>query len=152
METSRVGRDPYEPYRIRVLMDGRAVAGFSKVSALKRVAPDAARTQPNFGRTEFEAITVERGVTHDPEFEGWARLAWKGAGGIDPRRPMKKVRRDLVIEVRDEAGRVSTRYQIFRCWVSAFAGSPHLEASLNAVAIDSMKIENEGWEREQVSG
>jgi phage tail-like protein len=91
-------------------------------------------------------------VTHDPEFESWARHAWQGSGGIDPRRPMKKTRRDLVIEVYDEAGRVATRYQVFRCWVSAFRGPAHFEASVNAVAIESMKIENEGWEWEKVNG
>ena len=72
--------DPYKNFKFRVKWDGRYVAGVSKVGGLKRTTevvkhreggdPSSSRKSP--GRTEYEAITLERGVTHDVEFEKWA--------------------------------------------------------------------------------
>ena len=64
------------------------VAGASKVGGLKKTTevvkhregadPSTSRKSP--GRTEFEAITLERGVTHDPDFEEWANLVYSTNG------------------------------------------------------------------------
>jgi phage tail-like protein len=69
------------------------VAGVSKVSALKRTTdvvehreggdPSTVRKSP--GQTKFEAVTLERGVTHDPDFEQWAGKVWNFAPAWDRR-------------------------------------------------------------------
>jgi len=82
--------DPYMPFNFRVKWDGRYVAGVSKVSMLKRTTevvkhreggdPSSSRKSP--GRTEYEPITLERGVTHDTEFEKWANKVWNFGAGL----------------------------------------------------------------------
>jgi phage tail-like protein len=135
--------DPYKNFKFRIKWDGRFVAGISKVSALKRSTevvehreggdPSTGRKSP--GRTKFEAITLERGVTHDTEFEKWANKVWNFGS-------------DLILEVYNEAGQLVLAYKIFRCWVSEFQALPDLDANANAVAIQTLKLENEGWERD----
>src|SRR6266576_340551 len=139
--------DPYKDFKFRVRWDGRHVAGVSKVSALKRTTdvvehrdgaePSTSRTSP--GRTKYEPITLERGVTHDTEFAKWAN---KGSHGSE------LVRKDLVIEVYNEAGQPALAYKVFRAWVSEFQAIPDLDANANAVAIQHIKLENEGWDRD----
>jgi phage tail-like protein len=148
--------DPYENFKFRVRWDGRYVAGVSKVSALKRTTevvkhrdggdPSSSRKQP--GRTEFEAITLERGVTHDTEFEKWANKVWNFGSGLGAEVSLKDFRKDVIIEVLNEAGQTAIAYQIYRCWVSEFQAVPDLDANANAVAIQHLKLENEGWERD----
>jgi phage tail-like protein len=146
--------DPYKNFRFRVKWDGRYVAGVSRVGALKRTTevvkhreggePGTSRKSP--GQTDYEAITLERGVTHDHEFEAWANRVWApgagqgGAGG--------DFRKDLVIEVYNEAGQLALAYKVYRCWVSEYQALPDLDANGNAVAIEQIKVENEGWERD----
>jgi phage tail-like protein len=154
--TTRRRFDPYKNFIFRIVWGGRVVAGFSKVSALKRppgivkhaVGKDPATSHGTAGRTKYEPITLERGVTHDADFEEWANLVWPRAGGIRRKRPLKKMWRDLVIEVRDEAGRVAKRYTLRRCWVSEIQALPDLDANANAIAIVRVRLENEGWERD----
>lgn len=151
--------DPYKNYKFRVKWDGRFVAGISKVSALKRTTevvkhreggdPSTSRKSP--GRTEYEAITLERGVTHDLEFEQWANKVWqvgtKGAGS-GSEVSLSDFRKDLIIEVYNESGQLVIAYKIYRCWVSEYQALPDLDANANAVAIQHIKLENEGWERD----
>jgi phage tail-like protein len=57
-------------------------------------------------------------------------------------------RKDLILEFYNEAGQLAIAYKIFRCWVSEFQALPDLDANANAVAIQHLKLENEGWERD----
>jgi phage tail-like protein len=148
--------DPYENFKFRVKWDGRFVAGVSKVSALKRTTevvkhrdggdPSSSRKQP--GRTEFEPITLERGVTHDTEFEKWANKVWNFGSGLGAEVSLKDFRKNVIIEVLNEAGQTAISYLIYRCWVSEFQALPDFDANANAVAIQHLKLENEGWERD----
>src|SRR5262245_50214594 len=145
--------DPYKNFKFRVKWDGRVVAGISKVGALKRTTevvkhreggdPSTSRKSP--GRTEYEAITLERGVTHDTEFEAWANKVWNFGAGAGSEVSLADLRKDIVLEVQNEAGQVALAYKIFRCWVSEFQAVPELDANANAVAIQTLKLENEGW-------
>jgi len=148
--------DPYKNFKFRVKWDGRYVAGISKVSALKRTTevvehreggdPSSGRKLP--GRSKFEAITLERGVTHDTNFEQWANKVWNLGSGLGSEVSLKDFRKDLIIEVYNEAGQLALAYKVFRCWVSEYQALPDLDANANAVAIQHIKLENEGWERD----
>jgi phage tail-like protein len=148
--------DPYKNFKFRVKWDGRYVAGVSKVSALKRTTevvehreggdPSTGRKSP--GRNKFEAITLERGVTHDPEFEKWANKVWQVGAGLGAEVSLKDFRKDINLEVYNEAGQLALAYKIYRCWVSEYQALPDLDANANAVAIQHIKLENEGWERD----
>jgi phage tail-like protein len=148
--------DPYKNFKFRVKWDGRYVAGVSKVSALKRSTevvehreggdPSSSRKSP--GRTKFEPITLERGVTHDTEFEKWANRVWNFGSGLGAEVSLATFRKDLIIEVYNEAGQVVLAYKVFRAWVTEFQALPDLDANANAVAIQTLKLENEGWERD----
>ena len=148
--------DPYKNFKFRLKWDGRYVAGLSKVSALKRSTevvehreggdPSTSRKSP--GRTKFEAITLERGVTHDPEFERWANRVWNFGSGLGAEVSLANFRKDLLIELYNEAGQLAISYKVFRAWVSEFQSLPDLDANANAVAIQHIKLENEGWERD----
>ena len=153
--------DPYKNFKFRVKWDGKYVAGVSKVSSLKRTTevvkhreggdPSSSRKSP--GRTEYEAITLERGVTHDKEFEQWANKVWnygsQPTGKSDSKEvSLKDFRKEIIIEVWNEAGQLAIAYKVYRCWVSEFQALPDLDANANAVAIQHIKLENEGWERD----
>jgi len=154
VNTSRF--DPYKNFKFRVKWDGRFVAGISKVGALKRSTElvehreggDPSTTRKSPGRSKFEAITLERGVTHDTEFEQWANKVWNYGSGLGAEVSLKDFRKDLIIEVYNEAGQLAIAYKIFRCWVSEYQALPDLDANANAVAIQTIKLENEGWERD----
>lgn len=148
--------DPYKTFKFRVKWDGRYVAGLNKVSALKRTTtpvtyreggdPSTERKSP--GQTKYDAITLERGVTHDKEFEQWANKVWNYGSGLGSEVSLKDFRKDILIEVYNEAGQLVIAYKVYRCWVSEFQALPGLDASANAVAIQTIKLENEGWERD----
>ena len=148
--------DPYKNFKFRVKWDGRYVAGISKVGALKRTTevvkhreggdPSSSRKSP--GRTEYDAIMLERGVTHDTEFEKWANKVWQLNVLPGSEVSLKDFRKDLILEVYNEAGQLALAYKIYRCWVSEFQALPDLDANANAVAIQHIKLENEGWERD----
>jgi phage tail-like protein len=148
--------DPYVNFKFRVRWDGRYVAGISKVSALKRTTEpirhreggDQSSSRKSPGRTEFEAITLERGVTHDREFEQWAGRVWSVGAGLGAESSLRTFRKDLIIEMYNEAGQLVMAYNVYRCWVSEYQALPELDANANAVAIQSIKLENEGWERD----
>jgi phage tail-like protein len=148
--------DPYKNFKFRVKWDGRYVAGVSKVGALKRSIemiehreggdPSTSRKSP--GRAKFEAITLERGVTHDTEFETWANKVWNFGSGLGAEVSLRDFRKDIIIEVYNEAGQLVLAYKVYRCWVSEFQALPDLDANANAIAIQTLKLENEGWERD----
>lgn len=148
--------DPYKNFKFRVKWDGRYVAGVSKVSALRRTTevvphreggdPSSDRKTP--GRTNYEAVTLERGVTHDTEFEKWANKVWNFGSGLGVEVSLKDFRKDIIIEFYNEAGQLAISYKVFRCWVSEYQSLPELDANANAIAIQTLKLENEGWERD----
>ncbi len=148
--------DPYKNFKFRLKWDGRYVAGVSKVSALKRTTelvehreggdPSTARKSP--GQSKFEAITLERGVTHDTEFEIWANKVWNYGSGLGAEVSLKDFRKDIILEVYNESGQLALSYKLFRCWVSEYQALPELDASASAVAIQSVKLECEGFERD----
>ena len=148
--------DPYKNFKFRVKWDGRYVAGISKVGGLKRTTevvkfreggdPSTSRKSP--GKTEFDAVTLERGVTHDTEFEQWASKVWSFGAGLGAETSLKDFRKDITIEVYNEAGQLALAYKVYRCWVSEYQALPDLDASANAVAIQHIKLENEGWDRD----
>lgn len=148
--------DPYINFKFRIKWDGRYVAGISKCSALKRTTevikhreggdPSSNRKSP--GRTDYEAITLERGVTHDKDFEQWANKVWNYGSGLGAEISLKDFRKDLIIEVYNEAGQLALAYKVYRCWVSEFQAQADLDANANAVLIQQIKLENEGWERD----
>ena len=117
-----------------------------KSSSTARAAIPSSRKSP--GRTEYEAITLERGVTHDTEFEKWANKVWNFGSGLGAEVSLKDFRKDIIIEVYNEAGQLAIAYKVYRCWVSEFQALPDLDANANAVAIQHIKLENEGWERD----
>lgn len=148
--------DPYKNFKFKVKWDGRYVAGVSKVGALKRTTEvvkhreggDPSSTRKSPGRTEYEAITLERGVTHDLEFENWARKVWDFQAGLSKEISLKDFRKDIIIELYNEAGQKVIAYKVHRCWVSEFQAQADLDANANAVLIQTIKLENEGWERD----
>jgi phage tail-like protein len=148
--------DPYKNFKFRVVWDKHTVAGVSKISSLKRTTevvkhregadPSSSRKSP--GRTEYEAITLERGVTHDPDFEQWCNKVWNYGAGLGKEVSLKDFRKEIQIEIFNEAGQLVLRYNVFRCWVSEFQATSDLDANGNAVLIQHLKLENEGWERD----
>jgi phage tail-like protein len=148
--------DPYKNFKFRIKWDGHYVAGVSKISALKRTTevvehreggdPSTVRRSP--GRTKYDAITVERGVTHDLDFEQWANKVWNFGAGGGSEVSLADFRKDIIIDAFNEAGQKVLSYLVFRCWVSEYQALPELDAGANAVAIQHIKIENEGWLRD----
>ena len=148
--------DPYKNFKFRVKWDGQYVAGISRISALKRSTevvvhrdggePSSSHKSP--GRTEFDAITLERGVTHDTAFEQWANKVWSQGAPAGSEVSLKDFRKDITIELQNEAGQIVLAYKLFRCWVSEFQAVPQLDADGNAVMIEHIRLENEGWERD----
>ncbi|WP_424886824.1 phage tail protein [Streptomyces sp. XH2] len=155
-------RDPFKNFRFRVKFSGTTeyIAGISKVSGLKRTTevikhrdggdPGTSHKLP--GRTEYEAITLERGCTVDTVFEEWANRVWSfrnSSGGLET--SLKDFRRDLVIDVFDEGGQQVLSYSVHKCWVSEYQALPDLDANANAVAFEHIKLEHHGWVRERTN-
>ena len=146
---------PYFGFKFKVRdTTGQYLAGISKVGALKRTTevvehreggdPSTGRKSP--GRTKYDPITLERGVTHDSDFEQWANKVWNYGSGLGKETSLKDFRKNILIEVYNESGQLALRYKVYRCWVSEFQALPDLDANANAVAIQTIKLENEGWE------
>jgi phage tail-like protein len=145
--------DPYKTHMFRVKWDGVYVAGLSKMSALKRstapvthrVGGDPSHDRKSPGLTTYDAVTLERGVTHDVAFEAWAN---KVSSLAQPGISLADFRKDLIVDVFNEANQNVISYHLFRCWVSEYQALPGLDASTSAVAIQTIKLEMEGWERD----
>ncbi|OPL14576.1 MAG: phage tail protein [delta proteobacterium ML8_D] len=146
--------DPYKNFKFQIVLDGEVVAGVSKISALKRSTtpvthregsdPSISRLSPSTWR--FEPITLERGITHDPAFENWANLSYSVAG--DSAMSLKNFRKDIIIRLLNEQGTIIKAFKVYRCWVSEYQVLPDLDANGNAVAIECIVLQNEGWERD----
>jgi phage tail-like protein len=145
--------DPYKSFMFRVKWDGQYVAGLSKMSALRRTTDpvthreggDPSHERKSPGTTKYDAVTLERGKTHDPAFEAWANLIHS----LDAPISLANFRKDIVVDVYNEANQKVLSYKLFRCWVSEYTALPALDAGSAAVAIESMKLELEGFERDE---
>lgn len=154
VNTTRI--DPYKNFKFLVRFDGsnEPVAGVSKVSALKRTTEVVSHREGNDlstprhspGRTSFEPVTLERGVTFDPEFERWANLVYSTEGNAAV--SLANYKRNLIIDVLNLQGVVVKSYRVLRCWVSSYTALPDLDANANATMIESVVVQNEGWERD----
>ena len=148
--------DPYKTFTFRVKWDGKYVAGVSKVSALKRTTEvvehreggDPSTSHKSPGRTKYEAITLERGVTQDHSFEQWANEVWALGAGLGAEVSLADFRKDIILEFYNEAGQLALAYRIFRCWVSEYEALSDLDANVSGVAFERIRLENEGWERD----
>jgi len=150
--------DPYKNFKFRLKFGTSSayVAGISKMSALKRTTavvehreggdPSSSRKSP--GSTKYDPITLERGVTHDTDFEFWASRTWNFQGWPGAESSLADFRQDIVVDVFNEAGQKVISYQIFRCWVSEYQALGDFDANANAVLITHIKLENEGWQRD----
>ena len=148
--------DPYKNFKFRVRWDGRVIAGVSRISGLARLTeavehraggePNILRKSP--GRTSCPPIVLERGITHDTEFEQWADKVWNAQAAAGAELSLRDYRKDILIELCNEAGQVVIAYRVYRCWVSEFRALPELDARTASVAIESITLENEGWERD----
>ncbi len=146
--------DPYLGFKFKVRWDGQYVAGLSRCGALKRtteVTPwyeggDASGPHQIPGKTRYDAITMEAGVTRDTAFEDWANKVNNFQG--DAAMSLASFRKDITIEVFNHQGQKVLAYNVFRCWVSEYQALPQLDASTNAVMISSIKLETEGWLRD----
>jgi len=147
-------RDPYRNFKFQVLIDGNAVAGLTKVSALHRITevvefrtggdPTHSRKVP--GRTQYMPITLEQGLTHDPVFEVWANLVNNLDG--DSAMSLVNFRKDIVINVLNLQGAVAISYQVHRCWVSEYVALSVLESDDCEIAIQRIVLQHEGWTRD----
>ena len=149
--------DPYKTFRFLIYFGTSTapVAGMSKVTSLKRSSdPIEYKEAGNMiirkglGRTKYEPITLERGLTHDSDFEDWANAAQELDTGA-PKQRLKNLRKDIAIVLLNEQGQPVYRYKVYRCWVSEYQALPDLDAGANAVAIEHIKLEHEGWERDK---
>jgi len=145
--------DPYKNFMFRVKWDNKYVAGVTKMGALKRSTDpvvhrdgaDPSHERKSPGKSKFDAVTLERGVTHDPEFEKWANLVHS----LDNPISLANFRKDVIVDVFNEANQKVLSYKLFRCWPSEYQALPQLDASAAAVAIETLKLELEGWERDE---
>lgn len=146
--------DPYKNFKFRVKWDGRVVADVSRISTLRRrteavvhrEGADPSRSRIAPGATTFDPIELERGVTHDPEFEKWANLVHTLQG--DAAMSLKDYRKDIIIELLNQQGTVVKAYKVYRCWVSEYEPLSELTANGNGVVLERIVLQNEGWERD----
>jgi phage tail-like protein len=146
--------DPYLNFKFKVMLDGQYVAGLSKCSALRKTTEvtswyeggDQAAPRQIPGKTKYDPITLEAGVTFDRTFEAWADAvnSYQGESTMS----LKGFRKNLSIDVFNLQGGLILRYNVYRCWVSEYQALPELAADGNAVMITSIKVENEGWDRD----
>lgn len=149
-------RDPYKNFRFLVKWDGRTVAGVSKVSGLKRSTDviehrdggDSSTSRKSKGRSKFDAITLERGITHDLEFEKWANKVLTIGTALGSEMSLGDFRKNITIDLLNEAGQTVISYKVYRCWISEYQPLPDLDANGAGVGIERIKVENEGWERD----
>lgn len=145
----------YAQFRFRVKWDGRYVAGIHRVTPLERHTdvvvhrsggdPLVAHRSP--GQTRFEPVVLMRGLTRDLEFERWAGKVWTFGASAGQEVSLRDFRKDVDLECFDEADRPLLAYRLYRCWVSDYQALPDLDAGANAVRIESLTLQHEGWER-----
>ena len=149
--------DPYKQFKFRVKWDGRYVAGVDKVSALRRTTEvvthreggDSSVDWRSPGQTSYDPIVLMRGRTQDKEFEEWANMVWRYGSGLGAEVTLKDFRKDIIIELYNEAGQLVLAYKVYRCWPSEYIALCDLDAMSTSVAFESITLQNEGWERDE---
>jgi len=152
--------DPYKSFKFRVKVDNAYLSGVSRVSALRRVTEvldhrdGTERSSPRKapGQTRFDPLVLERGRTHDDEFERWAHKVWNPAGGPGSESSLKDFRKDILVELLNEAGQLVMVFKVYRCWPSEYVALEQLDANGTTVAIERLVLEHEGWERDEAVG
>ena len=147
--------DPYKVFKFQVILDGRVVPGVSRVSALRRHTEPVAYRGGAFpshflkspGTTKFDPIVLARGISHDSTFEDWAELAYAPAG--DAAMSLRNFRKDMRINLLNLQGNIGLSYMVYRCWISEYQPLPELNADANDVAIETVVLEHEGFERDR---
>jgi phage tail-like protein len=146
--------DPYKNYGFLVFFGSATapVAAVSKIGGLKRTSDvidyregGNGIIRKGLGRTKYDPILLERGLTHDRDFAEWANAAQVLERG-SPRSSPKALRRDIRILLLNEAGQPVFQYNVYRAWVSEYQALPDLDAGGNAIALEHIKLEHEGWE------
>jgi phage tail-like protein len=148
--------DPYKNFKFRVKWDGKFVAAVSRVSGLIRSTEviehpesgDPTTNRKSTGRTKYDAITLERGLTEDTAFEDWADLVWQLGAEVGAESSLNQFRKDIFIELYNEAGQLVRTYKVYRCWPSEYQALPELDANAAVIALERLKLEHEGWERD----
>jgi phage tail-like protein len=148
--------DPYKQFKFRVKWDNEYIYGITKVSGLVRATevvttrngaePSTIRRSP--GLTLYEPIVLERGVTHDPAFEEWANLVWAFGAGLGSEVTLSEFRKDIYIELLNEAGQVVKAWMVYRSWPSEYVAVSEFDAHNPDTAIESLTLQHEGWERD----
>ena len=149
--------DPYKSFKYRLNLDGKHVAGMNKLTVgltrttevvQYRQGGDSPTSRKLLPRTKYDAVRLEQGVTHDTEFQSWASGVCDFGGGLGSEISLKNYRKDIILEYYNEAGQLTIAYRLLRCWVSEYRAMPDLDANANAIAIQHIKLETEGWERD----
>jgi len=148
--------DPYKNFKFRVKWDGQFIPGITRVSGLLRTTGvvenreggDPSTSRKSAGLTEFAPITLERGLTDDPAFENWANLVWQFGAGLGSESSLNEFRKDILIDLFNEAGQLVRSYKVFRCWPSEYRPLSQMNANAAEVLIESLTLQNEGWERD----
>jgi phage tail-like protein len=148
--------DPYKTYRFLVYFGTTTspVAAVSKVTGIKRSSDVIEYKEggnpiilKGLGRTKYEPITLERGLTQDLDFVNWANMSQVLDHG-SPNTSLAHLRQNIRIDLLNEEGQPVWRFFVYRCWVSEYQALPDLDAGANAIAIEHIKLENEGWEQD----
>ncbi len=148
--------DPYKNFNFRVKWDGKYIPAIVRVSGLLRTTEvlvsresgDPSNSRKSTGLTGFEPITIERGLTDDPSFESWANLVWQFGAGFGVESSLNEFRKNISIELYNEAGQMVRAYRVYRCWPSEYQAMAPLDANVAAVLIERITLQNEGWERD----
>jgi phage tail-like protein len=148
--------DPYKNFKFRLKWDGKYVVGVSVAAGLERKTevvehreggdPSASLKSP--GRTQFEPIVLERGLTHDTVFEDWANQVWKSGAALGSESMLNEFRKDIYLELYNEAGQLVRAYKIYRCWPSEYQAVSKFDANCTSVMIERITLQNEGWDRD----
>lgn len=158
LQTVYGSSDPYMNFKFRVQWDNGYVPGISKISPLRRTTevvehreggdPSTSRKSP--GRSQYEAITLERGVTQDPAFYSWATQVSQPFGGTGA--DAQGFRKDILVELINNMGEVVLVFKVYRCWPSDYTAFADFSAESGGVAIERITLQNEGWERNVPAG
>jgi phage tail-like protein len=148
--------DPYKNFNFRVKWDGQYIAAILRVSGLVRTTEvvenrsggDVSSSHKSTGLTQFLPITLERGLTDDPAFESWANLVWTYGAALGSEMALNEFRKDIDIELYNEAGQLVRAYKVYRCWPSEYQAMSQLDANVAATVIERLVLQNEGWERD----
>jgi len=149
--------DPYKIFKFRVRMEGRPILGVCKVSGLKkttevlsiREGKDSSTPHRSPGQTVFEPIILVRGRTHDTTFEDWSNQVWRQGSGLGSESALSSFRKDITIELLNEAGQLVMAFKVYRCWPSEYIALDNLDANESCFAFESITLQHEGWERDR---